>query len=330
MSETPSITLMLVIERRDTGASLETLFRRAISADVHLFNDYAAASAALSNSVVDLLVIDLGGDNAPGTRLIRQTRSNLRLRLTPIVAITTACFDETKPEVAYQSGANVVMHMPVSFDELNNEVAKLLRLKTDPDVAMSYTGVETQGFDYKEAIKLESKDSVASLAKDVIAMANWGGGLIIVGFREIRPGEFSPVGVALNDLPLYEPTRLNKALSDFLDPAIAVSVRRISDEKFTFVCLTVPGSRQGLILAKKENVSAGLYKGRIYSRTVRIESAQLESAEEIRSLIKRYITRAHDDRQNSAQIGIANASWRVPKGIPTTLSHDRLMQRTLR
>jgi hypothetical protein len=69
MSETPSITLMLVIERRDTGASLETLFRRAISADVHLFNDYAAASAALSNSVVDLLVIDLGGDNAPGTRI---------------------------------------------------------------------------------------------------------------------------------------------------------------------------------------------------------------------------------------------------------------------
>jgi hypothetical protein len=185
------------------------------------------------------------------------------------------------------------MHIPLSFDDLNKKAAALLLLKTDPDVAMAYTGIETQGFDYKEAIDLEAKEGVASLAKDVIAMANWGGGLIIVGFKEIRPGDFTPVGVAAEALPLYEATRLNKALGEYLDPHISVIARRISDSRFTFVCLSIPGSTRGLILAKKENASAGLYKGRIYSRTARIESGQLESSDDIRRLISRlYVSTA--------------------------------------
>jgi len=295
-------TVALVVGRRDTGESLQSLLSRAMAADVHLFTDYSAAVATLGHSVVDLLVIDVGGQDAPGIRLIRGVRSNLRMRLTPIIAMTTGCFRETEQKAVYEAGASVVLSIPIAFDELNREAAKLLHLTTDPDLAMIYSGVETQGFDYKEAINLQTKEGAASLAKDVIAMANWGGGIIIVGFKEVRPGEFDPIGVTPDALPLFEPTRLNKTLGDFLDPPVAVNVRRISDGKFTFICLAVPGSSEDLIFARKENAAAGLFKGRIYSRTSRMESGQLESADEIRRLIIRIYregnpTMTHDPKQ---------------------------------
>lgn len=118
-------------------------------------------------------------------------------------------------------------------------------------------------------------------------MANWGGGTIVVGFKESAPGEFTPIGIELDKLCLLEPTRLNKALSEFLDPPIPVSVRRVSDGKFTFGLLNIPGISDTIVFAKKENAAAGLYKGRIYSRTARMESAQLDSANEVRQLVAR-------------------------------------------
>jgi len=279
--------LIAVIGRADTAASMERLLRRTLQVDIYTTTEYAAARAAIKNSKVDLLIIDLGGEDAPGTKLIREVRANLRLRLVPVIALTTSCFDETKPSAAYDAGANVVMQIPVSIDELSAQSGKLLKLAIDPDLALVYAGLETPGFDYKERLELETKEGCACLAKDIIAMANWGGGTIVVGFRESEPGQFTPIGVDVAKLPLFEPTRLNKAISEFLDPSVSVSVRRVADGKHIFAVLNIPGITDTIIFAKKENPHASLYKGRIYSRTSRMESAELQSADEVRRLIAR-------------------------------------------
>lgn len=54
---------------------------------------------------------------------------------------------------------------------------------------------ETSEIDFKETIDLARGSDFAKTAKHIFAMANYGGGYIIVGFRERMTGGFDPIGL---------------------------------------------------------------------------------------------------------------------------------------
>lgn len=131
-----------------------------------------------------------------------------------------------------QHGFDAVIPKPWQAQILIGAVARLLRIRANPDVLLIHLGLETQSHDYKETVDLKSKRGRASLAKDVISMANWGGGTIILGVAEPLPGNFVLKGVSESLLDSLETTRLNRAVNEFLDPPMAITVRRVWDAGF--------------------------------------------------------------------------------------------------
>jgi len=122
-------------------------------------------------------------------------------------------------------------------------------------------------------------------------MANSGGGTIVVGVAEIKPGEFAPKGVPDTVLDSFETTRLNRAVNEFLDPPVPITVRRARDGNQTFLLLTVPAAIDSFVLVKRQNEEAGIYPGRIYARSSAAESAEVRNSSELRELLERLLRR---------------------------------------
>jgi predicted HTH transcriptional regulator len=151
-------------------------------------------------------------------------------------------------------------------------------------------GCESQTLDYKAELFLTTRDERAAIAKDIIAMSNSGGGRIIAGVAEIRPGIFEPRGLSEERAAALEVSRLNRAVAPYIDPSLAISSRRVEHKGMTFVCLDIPDSSGELVMAARQNAAAGLLPGRIYIRTTAAESAEVQSSLEARNLIERLIT----------------------------------------
>jgi predicted HTH transcriptional regulator len=204
----------------------------------------------------------------------------------PVVAITGTAQDDQ--QLAYfKHGFDAVLSKPFRFDEFITAITRLLRLRADPDHRLIHLGFEMRSHDYKEIVDLSTSYGRASLAKDVMAMANWGGGTIVVGVAEPEPGKFIAQGVSHSVLNSLETSRLNRAVNAFLDPPVSITVRRVSDGNQTFVVLEVPAARGSLVLVKRQNEDAGMYLGRIYSRSVAAESAEVRTSSELRDLLDR-------------------------------------------
>lgn len=223
------------------------------------------------------------------SQLLTRLRTDTRTEFTPVIAISGHGAEEELQQ--YRHGFAAVLPKPFSTNELLACVSRILHLRTDPDSVIIHLGFESQDRDYKESIDLASKEGVAALAKDVIAMANHGGGTIIIGVREIRPGEFMPEGVPDEMAEALETSRINRTLRPYLDPPVAVASRRVRDGSRLFIFLEVPSAVGSLILVAKQNEKAGLYPGRIYTRTSAAESAEVRTAAELRALLERLSTR---------------------------------------
>ncbi len=180
------------------------------------------------------------------------------------------------------------MTKPFPVEELQETINSLLHIRSDPDAALIHAGYESSDRDYKELIDISTKAGRASLAKDIIAFADYGGGRIIVGVAEPAPGSFEPVGVSDAACKALELTKLNQAVRDFMDPAIHVSVRTVVDGTRNFVFIEVPPAIDAPILVKKKNDSAGLFPGRIYTRMTAAASSEVQTSAELREILSRF------------------------------------------
>jgi hypothetical protein len=102
-------------------------------------------------------------------------------------------------------------------------------------------GVERPDLDYKEDIELgrDKKEQKARLAKDIIAMANTDGGVIVGGVKELSSGfEFS--GMSEQSLQDFDSTAINDFVSNYCDPPINATSRIIPIGDNRFGVLVVP------------------------------------------------------------------------------------------
>jgi DNA-binding NarL/FixJ family response regulator len=283
------IAVIVVDQNAGLVRDMELLISRAIGGMVFGFSDYPAARAALKRGHAQALVVDAGASDAPGAALIQEMCDTQDPKRLFVLATTTASWEQTEPQALYAAGADMVVTKPSDPAVLLTALAKGMALSSSPDVVLLCAGTESQSLDYKDRLSLTCADERASIAKDVIAMANYGGGKILIGVAEPVRGAFELVGIPIEHLEEYETTVINKAIRDFMSPHIAVKVRRIIYERRTFVVLDVPAA-DTIILAARENQNAKLFQGRIYSRSSAAESAEVRTETEMRTIIERVVT----------------------------------------
>lgn len=168
-------------------------------------------------------------------------------------------------------------------------VARLLGQSLDPDVALLQIAVESASLDYKADLDIDDKRQRATIAKDVIAFADSGGGTIVVGVSEGAPGRFEPTGIAVAHAAKLEVTRLNQALRPYVGPGLSVETRTFSVEDKVYVRIAIPSIEGTLALAHQEHQDAGLFPGRVYVRTDAAQSIEVRDHVTLTNLLDRVL-----------------------------------------
>jgi CheY-like chemotaxis protein len=273
---------------------LSRIFRALTPGEVVMFDDAEAAVAQAIAIPPDLFTTDLRHPGPSGEEMVRALRRSASGRNVPVWIISGQA--EPCRKAALDAGANLVFDKPLRSDEL---VDHMQRLFGGPRKEPLDLDAEAPDLDIKERPSLSTRDGQARLAKDVIAMANFGGGHIVFGKRDDGKGGFDWVGLSDEDLAELEVSRLNRALATFTDPAHHVVPRACTRAGLRFVELQVPAGEQ-LIMAARQNDNAKLYLGRIYTRTAAVESAEAQTSHDVRTIVDRlHAVHSARDRRKS-------------------------------
>lgn len=263
--------------------SLSNLF----GAHVIVTTDPAQALELAFRKIPDLFITDLYKPGIGGVELVQRLRGNPQTEGIPIWVISGQAHTDAARQ-AKEAGADQLISKPFRLDMLVTHGNQLFKVKrTGRFDYLLDAGTETQDLDYKE--KLEpSRDGIANVAKDIIAMANFGGGHLLFGVAEKSKGQFELVGLPPEQVEQLEVTTLNKAIREYTDPPHPVKSHRVKRESMIFVVVEVPPSDGSLVLVKKQNDAAHLYPGRIYSRTTSCESAEVRDNHELKRILTRF------------------------------------------
>jgi CheY-like chemotaxis protein len=278
--------VLIVDDQPSISGFFATVFRKlgfvAFEAE-----DNESALAIARDHPVQLITTDIIRPYQSGIEFIKRVRADPELRNIQIVVITGSSSKEIELE-AWRSGANDFFAKPIGAEQIIL-IAEKARGQTNPmDISLLTFGVESRDLDYKEQIDLDSNTSRAELARDVIAMANAGGGRLIVGIAE-RDNTFLPVGVPASDLPRYETTKLNDCLRKYVSSTVQVRSRVVRHKGLGFAFIEVDPALDTIALAATLNEKAGLYPGRIYVRTHDGRTSELSDPLELRKLIDRLV-----------------------------------------
>lgn len=170
------------------------------------------------------------------------------------------------------------------------DIKQLLAIKT-----------ETKNLDYKESLNWESgpKDLKLEMVKDILAMANTqDGGKIVFG---VRDNDFEFIGMPEDDFKSFDQSKVNDLLHKYTDPNHSCQVYKHSIDGKYLVIIQVPEFVEAPIICKTDvNSSVDrtkliLKEGQIYVRTDKATSEVIPSAQEMRELLGRALTKKGDD-----------------------------------
>jgi CheY-like chemotaxis protein len=294
------IQLLFVDDEPNVLDLLSSLFTAAYKkVRVYVAEANQAAIRLAVDHRPDLIISDIVRPGGNGYELLKLLRADQRTKYIPVFSVsgtTSPGYDKknsTKAEAEelrqYRSGFTRVFPKPFNLKQLLDAVNWYIMADMNTDKALLNLGTETPTLDYKESVVLSTRDGRACLAKDVIAMANIGGGTIIIGVAEHSRGHFAKVGLDPDKLAELEASLVNKCLRPFIDPSFHIGVRRVIEDERTFIFLEVPGAKETPILARKDNKTASLYQGRLYIRSSAAESREITDSVELRQLLARFL-----------------------------------------
>lgn len=238
-----------------------------------------------------VIITDYMRPGGTGSELVYELRKRFSSNQLPVIAITGSIVGNKDLELQlYRIGCNIVIRKPFRFESLYSKISQYLESAVNKFAVMIEMGYENSQLDYKGNIELESRFGRASLAKDIIAMANSGGGNIVIGVEEERPGKFIPKGLENRDADDLEKTKVWSKIRGYLDPEFEFNVIRTVYKERIFVVISIPEFKKGVVLAKKMNERASLFLGRIYIRTKGAESAEICDSRDLRKLLETKMT----------------------------------------
>jgi hypothetical protein len=147
---------------------------------------------------------------------------------------------------------------------------------------------ETLDIEVKEWLDLSTNDHRAALAKEVIALANHGGGYLVAGFEEYPDGTFAVSAVRTPDLAAWSQDAVQAIVAKYVDPEIQCRVvHELSVTGQRHPIIAVPGGHRVPIRAKAGSPDGKLVPNRVYIRRPGPNSEEPRTAEEWDRLLER-------------------------------------------
>jgi hypothetical protein len=156
---------------------------------------------------------------------------------------------------------------------------------------------ESMDLEIKGWLDLATTDHQAKLAKAIIAMANNGGGYIVIGFTE-RPGLSAvPAPGRPTTLKDLDRDRVNGVSERYLQPVVHCEVYHITaPDGADYPLIVVPGGHRSPVMAKRGGPNGGELRNRaIYIRCPGPKSEEPRTAEEMTALFDRCFANRRDD-----------------------------------
>ena len=152
--------------------------------------------------------------------------------------------------------------------------------------------------EYKGWLDLHKEPDRANLAKAVIALANHGGGVIVLGFEEL------PTGLVARPKPTEIPDvtqdDINAAVSRYATPQLHCRLHLVEHPDVSSVhpVIRVPGGDVP-VLSKRDQSDTGLGQHKVYIRKPGPKSEEPQTAEEWRKLLDRCVMARREDMLDS-------------------------------
>jgi CheY-like chemotaxis protein len=263
--------------------AMTRLLSAALPCNVVTFGDATTAIQRAVAAPPDLFITDMFHVGPRGDEIVRVLRRSATARRVPIWIVSGAVSRERA--LIEAAGADAVAEKPLGSKQL---LALLSEFFGKRKVSPLDFDAEAPDLDIKLRPSIGTRDGCARLAKDVIALANSGGGHIVFGKDDDGKGGFAWLGLSDSDLEELEVSRLNRALANFIEPPHHVVPKRVIRGGAHFVEVHVPAATD-LLMAARQNDNAGLHRGRIYVRTVSAESAEAQTSHDVRSIVDRLV-----------------------------------------
>jgi hypothetical protein len=149
-------------------------------------------------------------------------------------------------------------------------------------------GFESKDLDYKGPLEWDpgkDKKSCCELVKDILAIANIGGGWLITGLKETEKG-YTPVGVSDQQAGSFESTSLNQFVNKYADPPVNALVHKPHVDGKVFIAIQIQGFHDTPHICQKDYPGV-LHGATLYIRTDNNESAPIKSSSDFRGIIER-------------------------------------------
>lgn len=181
---------------------------------------------------------------------------------------------------------------------------------------------EALNIEVKRWLDLTAKADQSTLAKAAIALANHGGGFIVLGFDERPDGTFESHHPRPTTLDGFNQDAIARIVATYAEPAFQVEVAHVARQADGAVhpVVQVPGGHRTPIMAKKGSPDQKtLIASRIYIRRPTPESAEPGSAVEWRDLLDRCVRAGRDELLDAIRGVLDGRGETVPPSEPSQL-----------
>jgi hypothetical protein len=164
---------------------------------------------------------------------------------------------------------------------------------------------EDMGTEIKDWLDLSSKPIRAKFSKELIALANHGGGYVLFGFSE-EPTGWKPSGPCPYDLKHYSQDDINDIVRRHAEPPFECYVHHMASSVGNqHVVIEIPGGHIAPIRSQRSPQGSGLIDHTYYIRVPGPESAPPRSGHDWEALIRRCMDNDHERQLNALRRLIA-------------------------
>jgi|GEM_PF-2220673 len=272
---------------------ISLLLKSSLGFEVQAASDnQSALDSLLKKKLPDFITTDYFRPFGTGDKLLEAIKSNPATERIPVAVISGGITDQHELDL-YRSGAAFVLRKPFQSAQFFQLTRRILKLPDDHIRDLIRFGNESRDLDYKREFDISDAKARASIAKDVIAMSNSGGGNIVIGIEETESG-FKRTGLTPEQAQPLEATKINDALQTYTG-SLAVTVSKVEFEGKIFVVISIP-STASIVFPRKENADARLFLGRIYIRSNAARSEEVRDSSEAARLVESIVARRAEPR----------------------------------
>jgi hypothetical protein len=181
---------------------------------------------------------------------------------------------------------------------------------------------EAPDIEVKEWLDLGSNEHRAALAKEIIALANHGGGFVLIGFKEDGEGQFQPAQDRPPNLNAWSQDNVQSIIAKYVDPPFQCRVAHVTHPaaKLPHPVVVVPGNHRVPIKAKSGSPdNRKLAANRVYVRRHGPASEEPQTPAEWDDLLERCLR----NRRTELMAGIRDLLAGAIPTAATTIAPQR-------